>query len=91
MADKGRSRAQVLGLWLATALLLGAAAWVGNVALRDASDEVLAVTRCFAAGAVVASLATEVFPKAYREDRHLAGLATALGLILGYLLAELGS
>ncbi len=50
----------------------------------------LAATRCFAAGAVVASLATEVFPKAYRKDHHLAGVATVLGLVLAVLLASLG-
>ena len=49
----------------------------------------LAATRCFAAGAVVASLATEVFPKAYQEDHHLAGIATAIGVILAVFLGEL--
>jgi ZIP family zinc transporter len=38
----------------------------------------------------VASLATEVFPKAYEEDHHLAGIATALGLVLAFLLGEVG-
>lgn len=90
MAQGGRNRRQVMALWAATAALLSAAAIIGNIALSGVSQDVLAVIRCFAAGAVVASLATEVFPKAYREDHHLAGVATALGLVLAFLLAELG-
>lgn len=90
MAKGGHSKAKVMALWGATAVLLSVAAIVGNMFLQSTSDDVLAVIRCFAAGAVVASLATEVFPQAYRKDHHLAGVATALGLVLAFLLGELG-
>lgn len=90
MGQGGRSRTAIFALWGATAVLLSAAAIVGNVALAGVGQEWLAVIRCFAAGAVVASLATEVFPKAYKEDHHMAGIATALGLVLAFLLGELG-
>ncbi len=89
MAKGGMPRRQVLLIWGLTALLLSLAAVIGNVALEDASSHTLAIARCFAAGAVVASLATEVFPKAFKEDHHLAGLATALGLLLALGLSEL--
>ena len=91
MAQGGNSRAKVMWLWAGTALLLSAAAILGNIALEGVGEEVLAVIRCFAAGAVVASLATEVFPKAYKEDAHWAGVATALGVILAFLLGSLAS
>lgn len=90
MSKGGHSKAKVFALWAATAGLLSAAAIVGNIALENASVHLLAITRCFAAGAVVASLATEVFPKAYKEDHHLSGVATVLGLILAYGLASIG-
>ena len=90
MAKDSHSRGKVFLLWAGAAALLSAAAIVGNVALEGASPHLLAATRCFAAGAVVASLATEVFPKAYKEDHHLAGIATVIGLVLAYLLASLG-
>ncbi len=89
MADGGRSRGRVIAVWCGAAALLSAAAVVGNLALADAGDETLALIRCFAAGAVVASLATEVFPKAYREDHHWAGVATALGVILALAIGTL--
>ncbi|WP_231568262.1 ZIP family metal transporter [Novosphingobium malaysiense] len=88
MARQNYPKAQVFWLWAGTALLLSAAAIVGNLMLDEASEHVLAVIRCIAAGAVVASLATEVFPKAYRSDMHLAGVATALGVVLAFLLGS---
>ncbi|MEB3416079.1 zinc transporter [Alteriqipengyuania sp. WL0013] len=90
MAESGRAKGKVVGLWAGTALLLSMAAIAGYLALDTVGEEALAIIRCFAAGAVVASLATEVFPKAYREDSHLAGVATALGVILAFGLGSLG-
>lgn len=89
MAEGGQSRIRILGLWAATAALLSIAAIGGNILLEGANEHLLALIRCFAAGAVVASLATEVFPQAYREDRHWAGVATAAGVILAFLLGSL--
>ncbi len=73
MVNSSRSKGRIFAIWGATALVLSAAALGGNLLLQGVSADVLAGTRCFAAGAVVASLATEVFPKAYREGRHSAG------------------
>ena len=89
MTADGRSKARVMLLWLATAAILSLAAIVGNLALAGVGEDALAVIRCFAAGAVVASLATEVFPQAFSEDRHWAGIATALGVILAFWLGSL--
>lgn len=90
MAESGHSRSKILLLWVATAALLSAAAMAGRYLLAGASPHFLAFVSCFAAGAVVASLSTEVFPKAYREGRHLAGIATALGFVLAFVLETLG-
>jgi ZIP family zinc transporter len=89
MARGGRRPARIMAIWITVAAALAAAAFAGNRLVPGASVETVAFVRCFAAGAVVASLATEVFPKAYREGHHLAGIATALGLILAFVLGEL--
>lgn len=91
MADNSnRSKGRIVAIWAATAAVLSVAAIAGNVLLARVSPDWLAFIRCIAAGAVVASLATEVFPTAFRKDHHLAGIATALGLVLAFLLGELG-
>ncbi len=89
MSAGGHSNRKVFMLWVATAALLSAAALAGNFFLEEAPTEDLLLIKCFAGGAVVASLATEVFPQAYREDAHWAGLATAIGLILALYLDQL--
>ncbi len=88
MGKQGRNKSQVFLLWTGATLLLSLSAIVGYAFLEGASVHLLAAVRCFAAGAVIASLATEVFPKAYKEDHHLAGIATALGFILAFFLAQ---
>ncbi|MFW2349806.1 MAG: ZIP family metal transporter [Qipengyuania sp.] len=89
MTENGRSKGKVMALWAGTAIILSAAAIIGNLALEGVGEGTLAVIRCFAAGAVVASLATEVFPQAFREDQRWAGIATALGVILAFSLGSL--
>ncbi len=89
MAD-GSSKGKVLGLWAGTALLLSAAALAGNLLLSGLPEGALGLVRCVAGGAVVASLATEVFPKAFKEESYLAGVATAVGVVLAIGLSHLG-
>lgn len=92
MAEHGdRSKKRIIAIWGATAAVLSVAAILGNLLLAGVSPHWLAFIRCIAAGAVVASLATEVFPTAFRKDQHLAGIATALGLVLAFLLGDLGN
>lgn len=90
MVAAGHSRGRVIGLWAAVAAILSAAALGGYYGLSSAADTTISVIRCLAAGAVVASLATEVFPKAFREEHKWTGLAVALGLMLAVALAQLG-
>ncbi len=90
MATKGSSKSKVFALWAATAVLLSAAALAGNLLLPGVPKDALALIRCFAGGAVVASLAIEVFPKAFKEDGYWAGFATSIGLILALYLDTLG-
>lgn len=89
MHKSGLSRPRTLALWGGTALILALTTVGGQSLLAGADEAVLAQIRCFAAGAVIASLATEVFPKAFREGHHLAGVATALGAVLALALSSL--
>jgi ZIP family zinc transporter len=89
MAQDGHSNSKVFALWAATALLLASAALAGNLLLASASESTLGLIRCFAGGAVVASLATEVFPKAFEETSYWTGIACAIGLVLALYLDQL--
>jgi ZIP family zinc transporter len=86
MTDGGRSKGATFALWGTTALLLSAAALAGNFFLAGLPENILALIRCFAGGAIVSSLATAVFPKAFKKDSYWAGIATAIGLIVALYL-----
>jgi len=90
MAEDNNSKKKVFLLWAGTAVLLSVAALLGNFLLADVSEDILGYIRCFAAGAVIASLALEVFPKAFKEDDYWTGIATAIGVILAFYLNSLG-
>ena len=69
---------------------LRAAAILGYLLLSPVAEIPLAIIQAFAAGAVVSSLATEVFPKAYKQDQELTGIAVARGGILAFALHQIG-
>ncbi|MCJ8192013.1 ZIP family metal transporter [Sphingomicrobium aestuariivivum] len=91
MVAGGRKPRSVFLLWSGTALLLFVAAAAGNILLEGVAPAWLTAIRCFAAGAVIASLAIEVFPRAYREKWHMVGIAAALGVIFAFMLEGLGA
>lgn len=90
MSNNDVSKKNVLLIWIGTALLLAAAALLGHYLLADVSKEYLNYIKCFAGGAVVASLALEVFPKSFKKDKYWTGLATTIGLVLALYLNTLG-
>ena len=90
MASSDISKKKAFWLWAATALLLSACALIGHYALADVPKEYLNYIKCIAGGAVVASLALEVFPKAFKEDKYWSGFATTIGLVLAIYLNSLG-
>lgn len=79
----------IFGLWAATAVLLSVAALVGHHLLADASASTLALIRAFAGGAVVSSLAVEVFPTAFGDGRYATGVTAAAGLVLALALHQM--
>jgi ZIP family zinc transporter len=90
MKESGSSNKKILLIWTGAAVLLSVAAIAGNILLRDVSKSTISLIDCFAAGAVIASLATEVFPDAFKKGNHWAGISTAIGLILALGLDQLG-
>lgn len=90
MRNNGFSKLKAMGIWTATAAILSGAAIAGYLLLPSDAEMALAVIKSFAAGAVIASLATEVFPTAYEKDNDATGIAVAVGVALAFLLHEIG-
>jgi len=82
----GWSKARVLGMWVAIALVGAAAAAIGYQVLGSASPDVLAAVQAFAAGTILTMLASVMMPTAYADGREPVGLAFVMGFaVLGFL------
>jgi ZIP family zinc transporter len=85
--DGQYSRRRIIALWAIVAVASGIAAAVGYGLFHDASPEVVASIRTFAAGAIIAMLAESMFPEAYEKGGRAVGLATAFGFATAALLS----
>jgi ZIP family zinc transporter len=87
MRENGRSRDFVLGVWSAAAVLLAASVVAGRGLLVGAPGGLLALLLGFAGGAVLAALATTVFPEAFEHGGPFVAFATVAGFLSAYLLS----
>lgn len=90
MRRAGRSRRYVFGVWGAIAAASGVAALVGNLALADAGPWAIALANAVAAGAILAMLADTMIPEAFEQAHEAAGLVTAFGFWVSFMLSSLG-
>lgn len=83
-----RSPRFAIAVWSAAALLLTIAVVVGYAALSGVDESALGFALAFAGGAVLASLADTLMPEAFERGRPASALATALGFLISFVLAE---
>lgn len=89
MRAAGRGPAYVFGLWGGIALISGLAALVGNVALADASAQVIAATTAVAAGGILAMLVDTMIPEATESTHEFSGLIAVAGFLVAFALSRL--
>ncbi len=77
-----------IGVWSAAALLLTIAVVLGFGALSGVDETALGFALAFAGGAVLASLADTLMPEAFERGRPASALATTLGFLISFVLAE---
>jgi ZIP family zinc transporter len=88
MRSADRSPRFAIGVWSVAALLLTIAVVVGYGALNGVDETTLGFALAFAGGAVLASLADTLMPEAFERGRPASALATALGFLISFVLAE---
>ena len=79
----GRSRKQVLRLWLAVAVACSLATPLGYARIDITSDEFQGGIKGFAAGALLVMLVDSMIPDATEQAGRTTGLVTALGFAVG--------
>lgn len=90
MLRAGRTRTFVLGLWGAAVLLTAVASASGFVLLAHVPPAYVGLTQSFASGAILAMLASTVFPEAFKDGGPVVGLLTAIGFLIAFFLSKLG-
>ncbi len=81
---------RILALWVGIAAASALAALVGNLAMAGATPGVMAGVNAFAAGAILAMLASTMFPEATEEGGGPAtGIAVAAGFLIAVVLTEM--
>jgi len=88
MREDGRSAWFIVGIWTAAAVVIAGSVVAGRLLLGGAPGGVLAVLLGFAAGAVLAALASSVLPEAFERGGPYFAFSTVAGFLVAYLLSE---
>jgi ZIP family zinc transporter len=80
----GWTKARILWMWIAIALISGLASLAGYALFQDSSPDVVAFVLAFAAGAILTMLADTMMPEAFEDGGNLVGIATTLGFTIAY-------
>lgn len=90
MKGAGRTPRYVFSVWAGIALASGIAALCGYSIFSGFSPGVNAVSLAVAAGAMIAMIVDTMIPIAFRDDHDYAGLITAVGFLLAFVIDKLG-
>ncbi|KIL78404.1 ZIP family metal transporter [Bacillus badius] len=82
----GFSKRKVIMMWMLVLAASALSALAGYVFLDHASDSTKALLRSFAAGGIIAMIASTMAPEAYEKGGPLVGFITAAGIFLTLLL-----
>ena len=90
MKRAGRSPRYVFGLWIGIFLMIGLAAAVAALVLRDTAPPVRGTVNAFAAGAILALVSETMIPEAFHGSPHFNGLLLVVGFVALLILLVLG-
>jgi zinc transporter, ZIP family len=85
----GYSKKTLLLMWLIVVLLASLSSLLGFSLLQDASTTILSFISAFAAGGIMAMVASTMMPEAFEEGGAIVGLIASLGLLCSLLLSQL--
>ena len=84
--SENRGKWKTIAAWIVTGVVVGGAVIAGYRYLPPLPHYWIDAIRAFAGGAILASLAGEIYPDAYKEAGPYITLATAVGFLVTFLL-----
>jgi zinc transporter, ZIP family len=88
LRKSGYSARWILGLWLLVSVVCAAAAMLAFALLDESQQNLIAFSLAFAAGAILAMLASTMMPEAFEHAGRAVALVTVLGFALGFAITE---
>lgn len=89
LIGSGWTQMRILMLWAVVVLMSALSALVGYALFDSASDTLVAFVLAFAGGAILTMLADTMMPEAFEHEGTLAGLFTAAGFAMAFVLHSL--
>ena len=90
LKKQNKSNKEILLTWLVVAVVCLIFVIIGYVLFDNISPHITATFQSFAAGAILAMLASTMMPEAYQEGGVSSSSATVLGFILIFILSKVG-
>lgn len=84
----GRSAGWIIRVWLLVAVVCALAAMLAFGLLDETQQNLIAFSLAFAAGAILAMLASTMMPEAFEHAGRGVALVTVLGFALGFAITE---
>ncbi|WP_226669379.1 ZIP family metal transporter [Metabacillus litoralis] len=85
----GYSKKVILVMWLIVVLLASLSSLLGFTFLQHTSVSVISFISAFAAGGIIAMVASTMMPEAFEEGGAIVGLIASLGLLSSLFLSHL--
>jgi zinc transporter, ZIP family len=85
----GYSKKTLLLMWTVVVILASLSSLLGYSLLRDASTTILSFISAFAAGGIMAMVASTMMPEAFEEGGAIVGLIASLGLLCSLFLSHI--
>jgi ZIP family zinc transporter len=89
LATSGWKKSKILWMWVAIAVVSGAASLLGYKLFQHSSPGVVAFVLAFAAGAILTMLADTMMPEGFEHGGKLVGIMTTLGFAIAFTIHTL--
>lgn len=89
LKKSGWSFKSIIGLWATITIISGLSSLAGYSIFSRLPSEIISVTLALAAGGILAMLVDTMIPEAFAEDHDMAGIITALGFIISFILSKI--
>ncbi|WP_223701886.1 ZIP family metal transporter [Sutcliffiella deserti] len=84
----GYSTKKIMFLWFIVFVLTSLSSFLGYITFKELSEEYMYLINGFAAGGIIAMVASTMMPEAFEEGGPIVGLLCALGLLCSYILSS---